>query len=58
MVSFDGPWGELILHEDAAVPAAFLTGGIGVTPFRSIVLQWMHDRLEHSLFLFYSNRRP
>ena len=57
-VSFDGPWGELTLHEDAAVPAVFLTGGIGVTPFRSIVLQWMHDRLEHSLFLFYSNRRP
>lgn len=57
-VSFDGPWGELTLHEDAAVPAVFLTGGIGVTPFRSIVLQWMHDWLEHSLFLFYSNRRP
>jgi ferredoxin-NADP reductase len=40
------------------VPAVFLTGGIGVTPFRSIVLQWAHDQLEHSLFLFYSNRRP
>jgi ferredoxin-NADP reductase len=22
------------------------------------VLQWAHDQLEHSLFLFYSNRRP
>ena len=57
-VDFDGPWGELTLHEDTAVPAVFLTGGIGVTPFRSIVLQWAHDRLEHSLFLFYANRRP
>jgi ferredoxin-NADP reductase len=57
-VDFDGPWGELTLHQDASVPAVFLTGGIGVTPFRSIVLQWAHDRLEHSLFLFYSNRRP
>lgn len=57
-VSFDGPWGELTLHDDTAVPAVFLTGGIGVTPFRSIVLQWAHDQLEHSLFLFYSNRRP
>jgi len=57
-LEFDGPWGELTLHENAAVPAVFLTGGIGVTPFRSIVLQWAHDRLEHSLFLFYSNRRP
>jgi ferredoxin-NADP reductase len=57
-VDFDGPWGELTLHDDPAVPAVFLTGGIGVTPFRSIVLQWAHDELEHSLFLFYSNRRP
>ncbi|HEX5236366.1 MAG TPA: FAD-dependent oxidoreductase [Silvibacterium sp.] len=57
-MDFDGPWGELTLHEDTAVPAVFLTGGIGVTPFRSIVLQWAHDRLEHSVFLFYSNRRP
>jgi len=57
-VDFDGPWGELTLHDDPAVPAVFLTGGIGVTPFRSIVLQWAHDQLEHSLFLFYSNRRP
>jgi ferredoxin-NADP reductase len=57
-VDFDGPWGELTLHEDPTVPAVFLTGGIGVTPFRSIVLQWAHDRLQHSLFLFYSNRRP
>jgi ferredoxin-NADP reductase len=57
-VDFDGPWGELTLHDDPAVPAVFLTGGIGVTPFHSIVLQWAHDQLEHSLFLFYSNRRP
>ena len=57
-VDFDGPWGELTLHEDTDVPAVFLTGGIGVTPFRSIVLQWANEQLEHSLFLFYSNRRP
>ena len=58
VVNFDGPWGELTLHEDSAIPAAFLTGGIGITPFRSIVLQWAHDRKEQPLFLFYSNRRP
>jgi len=57
-ISFDGPWGELTLHEDVSVPAVFLTGGIGVTPARSIVLQWAHDKLEHPMFLFYANRRP
>jgi len=34
----------------------FLTGGIGITPIRSI-LQWAtQERLPHKLYLFYSNR--
>jgi len=36
----------------------FLAGGIGITPFLSIVRQAHHDRLPHKLYLFYSNRRP
>jgi ferredoxin-NADP reductase len=35
-----------------------LTGGIGVTTFRSIVFQAAHLNLPHRLALFYSNRRP
>lgn len=54
----DAPWGELTLHEDSAIPAVFLTGGIGVTPVRSIVLQATRDKLPQKLVLFYSNRRP
>lgn len=54
----DAPWGDLTLHEDAAIPTVFLTGGIGITPVRSIVLQATHDRLTRKLVLFYSNRRP
>lgn len=57
-ISFKGPYGTLALHDDAARPAAFLTGGIGITPFRSILLQAAKDGLDHKLFLFYSNRRP
>ena len=38
--------------------AVFLAGGIGITPFISIVRQADHDRLPHKLYLFYSNRRP
>jgi ferredoxin-NADP reductase len=52
------PWGELILHEDSSVPAVFLTGGIGITPFRSIILQAFRDQLPHRISLFYSNRHP
>ena len=36
----------------------FLAGGIGITPFFSIVQQAAHDQLPHRLYLFHSNRRP
>lgn len=54
----EGPFGDLTLHEDAMRPAVFLTGGIGITTFRSIVFQAAHLRLPHRIILFYSNRRP
>ena len=44
-VSLDAPYGSLTLHSDARIPAVFLSGGIGVTPVRSIVLQATHDKL-------------
>jgi ferredoxin-NADP reductase len=53
-----GPYGKLVLHEDLSIPAVFLTGGIGVTPFRSMVAQSTHDKSPHVLYMFYSNRRP
>jgi ferredoxin-NADP reductase len=53
-----GPFGSFTLHTDTSRPAVFLVGGIGITPFRSIILQATKDRLAHKLYLFYSNRRP
>ncbi len=53
-----GPFGSLTLHQDAARPAVFLAGGIGITPFRSILVQAQRDSRGRRLFLFYSNRRP
>jgi ferredoxin-NADP reductase len=38
-VSLDAPYGSFTLHNNWRIPAVFLTGGIGVTPVRSIVLQ-------------------
>jgi len=35
-----------------------LAGGIGITPFRSIVFRAAKEKLAHRIFLFYSNRRP
>ena len=53
-----GPYGRMTLHEDSTRPAVFLTGGIGITPFRSIALDAARTGLPHRLYLFYSNRRP
>lgn len=53
-----GPMGALTLHGDASKPAVFLAGGIGITPFRSIVLDAAFNKLPHRILLFYSSRRP
>ena len=52
-----GPRGDMTLHEDPARAAVFIAGGIGITPFRSMLRQADQDRLEHRLYLAYSNRR-
>lgn len=57
-VKIDPPMGSFTLHKNSTKAAVFLAGGIGITPFLSIVRQADHDRLPHKLHLFYSNRRP
>ena len=57
-VKIDSPMGSFTLHKNSSKPAVFLAGGIGITPFISIVRQTDHDRLPHKLHLFCSNRRP
>jgi ferredoxin-NADP reductase len=58
VVKMDSAMGSFTLHKNSAKPAVFLAGGIGITPFSSIVRQADHDRAPHKLHLFYSNRRP
>ena len=52
-----GPIGQFTVT-DAARPAVFIAGGIGITPFMSMLRQAARDRSPHSLLLLYSNRRP
>jgi ferredoxin-NADP reductase len=58
VVKMDSAMGSFTLHKNSAKPAVFLAGGIGITPFSSIVRQADHDHAPHKLYLFYSNRRP
>jgi ferredoxin-NADP reductase len=57
-IEIDGPFGSLTLHKNSAKPAVLLAGGIGITPFISILRQATFEQLPHQLYLFYSNRRP
>jgi ferredoxin-NADP reductase len=57
-VKMDAAMGSFTLHKNSAKPAVFLAGGIGITPFSSILRQANHDHAPHKLYLFYSNRRP
>ena len=51
-----GPYGNLTLHKNTARPAVFLAGGIGITPFRSMIWQATEARSAHRIYLFYSIR--
>jgi ferredoxin-NADP reductase len=58
VVEVDGPFGSLTLHKNASRAAVLIAGGIGVTPFMSMVRQAAKDRTQQDLLLIYSNRRP
>ena len=53
----NGPYGDLTLGEPNR-PAVFIAGGIGITPFMSMLRQAAKDRSSQRLALAYSNRRP
>lgn len=57
-VKIEGPSGDLTLPNNSTRALVFLAGGIGITPFRSMLVQAAKEKLPHRLFLFYSNRRP
>ena len=54
-IEYLGPMGEFTLSEKVD-RAVFIAGGIGITPFRSILLSLTPARAPESLILIYSNR--
>jgi ferredoxin-NADP reductase len=57
-VGLRGPAGMFTLDPADARPAVFLAGGIGVTPFVSMLRDAARSAQARDLWLFYSNRRP
>ena len=54
-LDLDGPYGSFTLHHNAARPAVLLAGGIGITPFRSIIEDATRRKLPHRITLLFSN---
>ncbi|MFH0832863.1 MAG: FAD-dependent oxidoreductase [Candidatus Aenigmatarchaeota archaeon] len=54
-LAMEGPFGSLALKDEK--PAVLLTGGIGITPFRSIILEEKRKGVPHRVHLFYSNTK-
>ena len=55
-VSIRGPMGSFVLHSDVSRPAVFLAGGIGITPFLSMLSSVPIEKHHPPVFLFYANR--
>ncbi len=56
IVKVRGPQGKFVLHDDYSKPAVFLSGGIGVTPFRSMIKYATDKQLPIKIVMFDSNR--
>jgi ferredoxin-NADP reductase len=57
-VNFEGPFGSLTLHNNRARAAVLIAGGIGITPFISMLRQATQDNVPRQALMLYSNRRP
>lgn len=51
-----GPFGKLILPEKTDKKIIMLAGGIGITPFRSMIRHITFKNLDFIVYLFYSNK--
>lgn len=56
-LTINGPYGTFRLHQDISRPAAFLVGGIGITPVLSMIRQAAAEQRDYPIYLFYANRR-
>lgn len=57
-IGLRGPRGSMTLRDDPQRPCVFIAGGIGITPFMSMLRQAAHDGAAREFRLVYSNRRP
>ncbi len=57
-VAGEGPNGSFVLHDSDRGSHVFLAGGIGITPFRSMIKYNLDKGLKIPIYLIYSNSNP
>ncbi len=57
-VSVSGPAGSFVLDPTSGSPVALFAGGIGITPFRSMIQHTQEHQPTRRLTLIYANRCP
>ena len=57
-VTLEEAQGKLVLPKETAAPLVFLAGGVGISPFRSMIRYALDAQTGHAITLFYSNRTP
>lgn len=57
-IPMQGPFGRFTLVDDVNKQHIFLGGGIGITPFRSMLRYATDKKLPHRITLLYSNQTP
>lgn len=57
-VKIKGPWGDFVLPEDNLKNLVFIAGGIGMTPFRSMITFASVSGVKNNITLFASYKTP
>lgn len=55
-VEVNGPFGDMAIPNDSSVPIVFVAGGIGITPFLSMLCFITEEKLPYTITLLYANK--
>lgn len=56
LAEIEGPFGYLTLPSDPTIPLVFVAGGIGITPFLSMIRFANEKKVKNQIILLYFNR--
>lgn len=55
-IAISGPYGDFILPQAISIPLVFIAGGIGITPFASMIKYLLENDQKRDIVLFYLNK--